>query len=214
VLDVVTLEWLIVFAGLAVLGFVAAWVTRRTLREIRGMPHQPNTEREPEPWHALSVAQVLETIDSSRDGLSTPKAKQRIAEHGPTRLPEAKPRGPLIRFLAQFHNVLIYVLLAAGAVTALLHHWLDAGVILGVVVVNALIGFVQEGKAEDALRAIRRMLSPRAMVLRDGHRITVDAVELVPGDVGVDPTLVSPAAISITARPVSRSYRGRTAHTD
>ncbi len=182
VLDVVTLEWLIVFAGLTVAGIVAAWVSRQSLMEFRGMSHRPNKEREPEQWHALRVAQVLETLNSSRDGLSTPEAKRRLAEYGPNRLPEAKPRSPLIRLLSQFHNVLIYVLLAAGAVTALLHHWLDAGVILGVVVINALIGFVQEGKAEDALRAIRQMLSPRAMAMRDGHRVTADAVELVPGD--------------------------------
>ncbi|MEN8132752.1 MAG: cation-transporting P-type ATPase [Pseudomonadota bacterium] len=183
VLDVITIEWLIVFSGLAVLGLVAAWVIRRSHLEIRRMPHQKHEEQEPQQWHVLEVAQALEILNSSRDGLSTPEARERIARYGPNRLPESKPRGPLIRFLAQFHNVLIYVLLAAGAVTALLHHWLDTGVILGVVLINALIGFVQEGKAEDALRAIRRMLSPQAIVLRDGHRVTVDAVELVRGDV-------------------------------
>ncbi|MCP4043760.1 MAG: cation-transporting P-type ATPase [Gammaproteobacteria bacterium] len=140
-------------------------------------------ELEPKQWHASKVTQVLETLNSSRDGLSTTEARQRLARYGSNRLPAAKPRGPLIRLLSQFHNVLIYVLLAAGAVTALLHHWLDTSVIFGVVVINALIGFVQEGKAEDALRAIRQMLSPRAMVLRDGHRVTVDAVGLVQGDV-------------------------------
>ena len=102
--------------------------------------------------------------------------------HGPNRLPEAKPRSPLLRFLAQFHNLLIYVLLAAALVTALLQHWLDAGVILGVVLIDAAIGFVREGKAEDAPRAIRLMLSPHAMVWRNGRLVTVDAANLVPGD--------------------------------
>ncbi len=92
-------------------------------------------------------------------------------------------RSWLSRFLYQFHNVLIYVLIAAGAVTAILGHWVDASVILGVVVINAVIGFVQEGKAENALRAIRQMLSPNAMVLRDGKKMTIAAQELVPGDV-------------------------------
>ncbi len=182
ILDVLTLEWLIVFAGLAALGAVAAWVSARTLKEVRGVPRQPGSGRESRPWHALSAAQVSEELGTSEAGLSAREAGRRLAAHGPNRLPEVKPPSPLVRFLSQFHNVLIYVLIVAGAVTALLHHWLDSGVILGVVVINALIGFIQEGKAEDALRAIRGMLSPRALVLRDGHRVTVQATELVPGD--------------------------------
>ena len=89
--------------------------------------------------------------------------------HGPNRLPEARARGPLMRFLAQFHNVLIYVLLGAAVVTAGLQHWVDTGVILAVVLANAVIGFIQEGKAEAAMAAIRGMLAPRAAVLRDGR---------------------------------------------
>ena len=88
-----------------------------------------------------------------------------------------------MRFFYQFHNVLIYVLIAASAVTAMLGHWVDASVILGVVLINAVIGFVQEGKAENALRAIRQMLSPNAMVMRDGRQMTIRAEELVPGDI-------------------------------
>ena len=142
-------------------------------------------ESDREAWHALTATQVMERLGSGSDGLSEREAAERLARYGPNRLPEAKSRGPLVRFLAQFHNVLIYVLLAAGVVTAVLQHWLDAGVILGVVVINALIGFVQEGKAEDALRAIRDMLSPRALVFRDGRRADVDAQSLVPGDMVV-----------------------------
>jgi magnesium-transporting ATPase (P-type) len=90
---------------------------------------------------------------------------------------------PLWRLARQFHNLLIYVLLAAAFVTGLMAHWVDTGVILAVVLLNAGIGFVQEGKAERALQAIRHMLSPHAMVVRDGHAHDVDAAELVPGDV-------------------------------
>ncbi|OOZ35926.1 carbonate dehydratase [Solemya velesiana gill symbiont] len=136
-------------------------------------------------WHALTSSQSFEEVDSGVEGLSREQARHRLEAYGPNRLPEVKPRSPIMRFLAQFHDVLIYVLLVAGAVTALLQHWLDAGVIFGVVVINALIGFVQEGKAEDALRAIRQMLSPQAMVLRDERRTTVPSEELVPGDVVV-----------------------------
>jgi P-type E1-E2 ATPase len=114
--------------------------------------------------------------------LTQREADSRLARFGPNRLPEAKPRRPLLRFLAQFNSLLIYALIVAGVVTLLLQHWLDAGVIFGVVIINALIGFLQEGKAEDALRAIRGMLSPRAQVVRDGHLFTFDAQQLVPGD--------------------------------
>jgi magnesium-transporting ATPase (P-type) len=133
-------------------------------------------------WHSLEPADVLQQQGSSESGLSPDEATRRLYEFGPNRLPEAKPRSPLLRFLAQFHNLLIYVLIMAGLVTSLLQHWLDAGVIFGVVIINALIGFIQEGKAEDALRGIRNMLSPRALVLRDGTLITLDAEDLVPGD--------------------------------
>jgi calcium-translocating P-type ATPase len=88
-----------------------------------------------------------------------------------------------MRFLVQFHNVLIYVLLGAAVVTAALQHWIDTGVILAVVVANAIIGFIQEGKAEAAMTAIRQMLAPKAAVLRGGARVTVDGTALVPGDI-------------------------------
>jgi len=89
----------------------------------------------------------------------------------------------LRRLLAQFDNLLIYILIAAAIVTATMGHWIDTGVILAVVLANTVIGFVQEGKAEQALAAIRHMLSPRANVIRDGHRTSVDGEDLVPGDV-------------------------------
>ncbi|MEA3301923.1 MAG: cation-transporting P-type ATPase [Pseudomonadota bacterium] len=131
----------------------------------------------------MNHARVFALLDAGEEGLAKDEADLRLDEYGPNRLPEASTRGPLVRFFYQFHNLLIYVLLAASGVTAVLGHWVDAGVILGVVVVNAVIGFVQEGKAENALRAIRQMLSPQAVVLRDGQRVTIPADELAPGDV-------------------------------
>ncbi|MCP4047423.1 MAG: HAD-IC family P-type ATPase, partial [Gammaproteobacteria bacterium] len=126
---------------------------------------------------------VLASLATTPDGLAKEEATNRLAKHGPNRLPEARTRGPLVRFFNQFHNVLIYVLMAASAVTAMLGHWLDASVILCVVLVNAVIGFLQEGKAENALREIRQMLSPNAMVMRDGRQMKIRAEELVPGDI-------------------------------
>lgn len=143
----------------------------------------PGSGTEPLLWHAQDAQSALDALQSRTRGLSSDEAAARLERYGPNRLPEPKTRGPLLRFLHQFHDVLIYVLIAAGAVTALLGHWVDTGVIFGVVVINAIIGFIQEGKAENALRAIRQMLSPNAIVVRNGRNVTIPAEKLVPGDV-------------------------------
>jgi magnesium-transporting ATPase (P-type) len=135
------------------------------------------------PWHAETIDDVLVQCETSREGLTTAEAARRLEEFGPNRLQSAPQRSALARLFAQFNNLLIYVLMAAAVVAALLDHWIDSAVILAVVVVNAVIGFIQEGKAEQALDAIRNMLTPHASVLREGHRVTVEAEELVPGDV-------------------------------
>lgn len=133
--------------------------------------------------HAHPAAASLAAFVVGPAGLSGQEAARRLAAYGPNRLPAEHRRGPLMRLLAQLNNVLIFVLLGAAVVTAALQHWVDTGVIIAVVIANALIGFVQEGKAESAMAAIRRMLAPRAAVLRDGRRITVDGADLVPGDI-------------------------------
>ena len=133
--------------------------------------------------HTTPAADCLAALEASPEGLTTPEAAQRLAKHGPNRLREVRGRGPILRLVMQFHNVLIYVLIGAAVVTGALQHWVDTGVILAVVLANAVIGFIQEGKAEAAMAAIRNMLAPRAAVLRDGHRVTVDGADLVPGDI-------------------------------
>ena len=135
------------------------------------------------PWHAAPGREVLDKLDSTLQGLGEDEAGARLKRFGPNKLAAVKRKGPLQRFLQHFHNVLIYVLLGAGVVTALLQEWLDAGVIFGVTVVNALIGFIQEGKAEKSLESIQGMLAPRAQVQRDGQRRSLPAEELVPGDI-------------------------------
>ena len=134
-------------------------------------------------YHAQPAGDALDTLDTTPAGLSTEEATRRLSEHGPNRLPEPPKRSPVLRFLAHFHNVLIYVLLGAAVVTAALQHWIDTGVILAVVIVNAVIGYIQEGRAEQAMAAIRGMLAPHSAVLRDGKRVSVNAAELVPGDI-------------------------------
>ena len=134
-------------------------------------------------WHALPAEQTLDNFQTSSQGLDPQEASKRLGQYGPNRLDPPRRRGPLIRFLSQFNNVLIYVLLLAALVTAALAHWEDTSVILAVVVVNAIIGFVQEGRAERALEAIRNMLSLAAIVERDGRKTEIPAEDVVPGDI-------------------------------
>lgn len=137
----------------------------------------------PASWHSLSGEEVLSRLSASPKGLTQAEAQQRLKIHGYNRLAEANSHNVLIRFLRQFHNILIYVLLIAATTTALLGHWLDTLVILAVVIANAVIGFIQEGKADKAMDAIKEMLSPQASVLRDGKRMSIDGETLVPGDI-------------------------------
>ncbi len=138
---------------------------------------------EPNGWHGLPADAAFSALDSSPGGLSPEEARRRLARYGPNRLPATPRRSPLRRLAEQFNNVLIYVLLVSSAITAALGEWADTAVILGVVFINAFVGFVQEGKAERALEAIGEMLSHTAMVRRDGHRLEVPAEDVVPGDV-------------------------------
>ena len=134
-------------------------------------------------WHALAADVTLRTQDATPMGLGDEEAVRRLDACGPNRLPAPPRRSVFTRLALQFHNVLIYVLLGAAALTALLAHYVDSIVILAVVLANAIIGFVQEGKAEQAMDALRQMLAPFASVLRAGQRHTVRSDQLVPGDI-------------------------------
>ncbi|WP_062627470.1 cation-transporting P-type ATPase [Ferriphaselus amnicola] len=134
-------------------------------------------------WHARSAAETIASLSSTHTGLEPDEATRRLERFGHNRLPVASRDGWLRRFSRQFHNVLIYLLLGAATITALLDHWVDCGVIVSVVFINALIGVIQEGRAERALDAIRNMLSLNATVLRGGRRQEVPAHQLVTGDI-------------------------------
>src|SRR3990167_11151704 len=134
-------------------------------------------------WHAFTVLEVLKILDTQPDGLAINEAKNRLKTYGLNALKPLKRRGFVIRFFAQFNHVLIYVLIAAGIATAMLKHWIDMSVILGVIIINAVIGMIQEGKAERALDAIRHMLSLKAIIMRNGMRMIVSSETLVPGDI-------------------------------
>ena len=134
-------------------------------------------------WHALPEDEVLILLRSHRSGLGDDEARRRLAAAGPNSLPAPATVHPVLRFLAQFNSALIYFLLAAATAAMFLEHIVDAAVIAAVVVVNAVVGFAQEGKAERALGAIRALVAPHATVLRDGERQAVDVAQLVPGDI-------------------------------
>ncbi len=135
-------------------------------------------------WHAVAADEVLRRLDTNvQSGLSGTTVQQRLAKYGHNRLPEGRRQGPWMRFLQQFNNILVYVLLGAGFVKLMVGLWLDAAIILAVVVLNALLGFFQEGKAEKALDSIRNMLSAEARTVRGGETRLVPSEDLVPGDV-------------------------------
>jgi len=127
--------------------------------------------------------QVLTAMQSQSQGLDRTEAQARLQEHGPNALPEKKGKPAWLRFLAHFNDVLIYVLLAAAVLTAVMGHWVDTLVILGVAVINALIGHIQESNAEKSLKSIRNMLSSDAVVIRNGTHETLPTTEIVPGDI-------------------------------
>jgi magnesium-transporting ATPase (P-type) len=135
-------------------------------------------------WHAVNIDDAIKRLGTdTAKGLDSNEASQRLTKHGPNRLPEGKKQSAFMRFLHQFNNILVYVLLAAGFVKMMVGLWLDSAIILGVVVLNALLGFIQEGKAEKALDSIRNMLSAEARSLRDGNIRLIPSEELVPGDI-------------------------------
>src|SRR5215831_18264072 len=143
-----------------------------------------NTVSDVAAWHAMSQAEVVKRlVTDSEKGLNLSEASGRLRKYGPNRLPEGRKRGPFRRFFAQFNNILVYVLLGAGFTKLMLSLWIDAGIIFAVVVLNALLGFIQEGKAEKALDSIRNMLSAEARTVRGGETRMIPAEQLVPGDI-------------------------------
>ncbi|MFD2597938.1 cation-transporting P-type ATPase [Sphingobacterium corticis] len=135
-------------------------------------------------WHAKDVEDVISSLKTdSSDGLSSSTANKLLEKHGPNELPQKKKQSDIVRFFKHFHDVLIYVLLVAAVITTILGHYTDTIVIILVAIINATIGFVQEGKAEKALESIKGILSLKATVLREGKRKEIDATDVVLGDI-------------------------------
>jgi len=135
-------------------------------------------------WHHLPIDEVAELLESDREhGLDRFAVEHRLAEFGPNAITAQKGQSPFVRFLLQFHQPLIYILIVSGFITAFLQEWVDSGVIFGVVLVNAVIGYLQEAKAVNALAALARTMTTEAMVLRQGEKRRIPATELVVGDI-------------------------------
>ena len=142
-----------------------------------------NNKAEVKKPYTAAFEDVLSGLGSDENGLSSEDAKNRLEKYGLNKLPDPEKEGILKRFFKHFNDMLIYILIGSAVVTALMGHLVDTGVILAVVVINAIIGFIQEGKAEEALEGIRKMLSLHAYAKRDGEWKDIDAEDLVPGDI-------------------------------
>ena len=134
-------------------------------------------------WHHLSAREVFRHLDSNLEtGLTSADAAKRHECFGANELAAQKKQSAWLRFLQQFNQPLLYILLVAGLVTAFLKDWIDSGVIFGVTLLNAIIGFVQESKAEDAIAALSEAVTTEATIFRNGQKQVVSSRELVPGD--------------------------------
>jgi magnesium-transporting ATPase (P-type) len=134
-------------------------------------------------WHGMTTGEVITRLNTNtKKGLDADEVASRLQKYGSNRLPEGTKRGTFVRFLSQFNNILVYVLLGASFTKLMLNLWLDATIIFGVVVLNALLGFIQEGRAEKALDSIQNTLSAAARTVRGGETRMVAADQVVPGD--------------------------------
>jgi len=139
-------------------------------------------------WHAEEVDAVIEGLQTDRNGLSEEEAKRRLEQYGPNELQEKTKITPLQIFLDQFKSILVVILVVSAIVSAYVA-WEDGApytetyVILFIVVMNAILGFVQEYRAEQAVEALKKMVSPHVLVLRSGKENSIDSSDLVPGDV-------------------------------
>ena len=137
-----------------------------------------------ENWHSIEPEELVDLFESNTvDGLAPLSIKHREDFFGKNALKEKKQDSKLKKFFMQFDNALIYILLGASLVTAILHEWIDSGVIFGVVIINVIIGYIQEVKAQEAIESLKKMMNTEAVVIRDGQKVSISSIDLVPGDI-------------------------------
>ena len=137
-----------------------------------------------ENWHSLEIQNIIDLFESdARSGLNTLDIKHKEEFFGKNKLEQKEQDSNLKKFFLQFHNALIYILLGSSIITAFLQEWVDSGVIFGVVIINVIIGYMQEIKAEEAINSLKEMMQTQAVVIRDGKKTTIASTNLVPGDI-------------------------------
>ena len=154
-------------------------------------------------WYQLEIPAVLEECKTSPEGLTTSEIEERLKQYGPNSLPEEAGLSRLKVLLHQFKSPLIYILIVAAIVTALLAEYIDTGVIVVILVINAIVGYFQEYRAETSVRALKKMVVPRARVIRDGREKEVASEGLVPGDIVLLPPV--PRSLRIYGFSTSRN---------
>lgn len=138
----------------------------------------------PKVWHSVDIIDVKNILNSDESvGLTVEEASKRFRAYGPNIVRLKKKMGPFKRFFLQFHNPLLYILIVSGAVTIVLKEYVDSSVILGVVIINAIMGFIQESKAEKAIQALKKLITTEAIVVRGGSKIQIPSADIVIGDV-------------------------------
>lgn len=140
-------------------------------------------QQDQQPFHLLEKEEVLKRLETREEGITSEQAAQLLERYGKNMLQEAKPKSLLAKFIEQFKNVMIFILLAAAVLSGILGEWTDTIIILLVVILNAVLGVIQENKAEQALEALKSMSSPHARVRRSGQVTEIKSEELVPGDI-------------------------------
>ncbi len=145
--------------------------------------HKNRREKSADKWYTMSADDVLIKLDSSKNGLTQDEVEERLKQYGENKLPESRRQSRLKILITQFKSSLVYILLAASLISALLKDFVDAGVILLAVVINVIIGFYQENKAETALSSLRKIVVNHCQVMRDGHKKQIETKNLVPGDI-------------------------------
>ncbi|MBI2556894.1 MAG: HAD-IC family P-type ATPase, partial [Planctomycetes bacterium] len=136
------------------------------------------------PWHTLQIDEVIRNLGTNTDtGLSRIDAENRLKKYGHNQLEEKEGVSPIMLFLGQFNDFIVWVLIAAAIVSGFMGEWIDALAIIAIVIINAIIGFIQEFRAEKSLAALQKMSAPFSKVLRDGEMHSMPSRDIVPGDI-------------------------------
>jgi len=161
-------------------------------------------------YYAQSIQDILKNLNTDGEkGLNSSEAKTRLEKYGYNELKKAKKLTPFKIFISQFKNALLLLLIFAGILSLILGEKIESIAIFGILLLNAVLGFIQEYRAEKAMEALKKLAAPRATVIRDGRRMMVSANELVPGDI-----ILLEWAVMFTSTPIHKQAAGRFRYLD